>query len=150
MSDVVSPEKRSRMMSGIKGRNTKPEIIVRKALYRRGFRYRLHGKHLPGKPDLVFGRYNTVLFINGCFWHGHDCRLFKWPKSNVDFWKEKFEGNRRRDEKNVAQLQGDGWHVIIIWECAIRRKNDAERQRLFDRIELEIKNDNRTLISHAG
>ena len=93
MVDVVTPEKRSAMMSGIKGKNTKPEFIVRKALFKRGFRYTLHNKNLPGKPDLVFARYKAVVFVNGCFWHGHNCHLFKWPKSNPEFWKEKITNN---------------------------------------------------------
>lgn len=129
--DVVSVQKRSQMMAGIKGKNTKPEIIVRKELFRRGFRYRLHGRKLPGKPDLIFPKYNAVLFVNGCFWHKHDCKLFKWPKSRPDFWCEKILGNVERDKKNHALLKEKGWKVITAWECSIKNKSD-------DAIGLEI------------
>lgn len=139
MTDVVSPEERSRMMSGIRGKDTKPEMLVRNSLHKRGFRYRLHEKKLPGKPDLVFSKYNTALFINGCFWHGHDCHLFKFPKSNADFWREKIEGNRKRDEKNIARLRADGWHIIVVWECDLRGKSETENQKFFDGIESKLK-----------
>lgn len=91
MADVVTPEKRSKMMSGIQGKNTKPELTIRKGLHALGFRYRLHGKTLPGKPDLVFPKYKAVIFIHGCFWHAHHCHLFKWPSTRVDFWQEKIQ-----------------------------------------------------------
>lgn len=110
------------MMSGIRGKNTKPEMIVRQELFKRGFRYRIHRKDLPGKPDLVFPMYNAAIFVNGCFWHGHDCKLFKWPKQNQEFWKDKIIGNRNRDQKNVNLLSGQGWRVLTIWECAFRGK----------------------------
>ena len=126
MTDIVSPEQRSRMMSGIKGKNTKPELIVRKELFRRGFRYRLHCKNLPGKPDLVFPKYRAVIFVNGCFWHCHDCSLFKWPKSNSEFWKEKITGNINRDKKNCEQLVNQGWRVTTIWECALKGKSASD------------------------
>lgn len=126
MSDIVSPETRSRMMSGIRGKNTKPEIKVRKSLHRLGFRYRLHDKSLPGKPDLVLPKYKTVIFVNGCFWHGHECGLFKWPKSNTEFWKEKITGNRLRDEKNLEHLDKLGWNVITVWECSLRGAPEEE------------------------
>jgi DNA mismatch endonuclease, patch repair protein len=122
MSDIVSQEKRSEMMSGIKGKNTKPEIIVRKELFKRGFRYRLHDKKLAGKPDLVLPKYKAAIFVNGCFWHGHDCKLFKWPKSNPEFWKEKITKNKERDVKNRKLLEEQGWRVTIIWECAVKGK----------------------------
>ncbi len=129
--DVVTPEKRSQMMAGIKGKNTKPELIIRKELFRRGFRYRLHGKKLPGKPDIVLPKYKTVVFVNGCFWHKHDCHLFKWPKTRTEFWREKILGNVARDKKNRDLLEADGWKVITIWECAIKNKS-------YDEISLEI------------
>jgi len=126
MTDVVSPAKRSEMMAGIKGKNTKPEMVVRKALHAAGFRYRLHVKGLPGKPDLVFPKYRTVVFVNGCFWHKHDCKLFKWPKTRPEFWREKILGNIERDNKNLALLKDSGWRAITIWECTIKGKsNDA-------------------------
>lgn len=132
--DIVSPEKRSRMMAGIRGKNTGPEMIVRKELFRRGFRYRLHAKQLPGKPDLVFPKYRTVIQVNGCFWHGHDCSLFKWPKSNREFWKKKIGSNIERDRRNLGNLEKEGWRVITVWECALKNKNNDETGKEIDRI----------------
>ncbi len=130
MSDLVSPNKRSEIMSGIKSKDTKPELIVRKGLFKRGFRYRLHYKGLPGKPDLVFLKYKAIIFVNGCFWHGHDCKNFKWPKSNSGFWKKKITDTQKRDIKNLKMLTDQGWRVTTIWECALRGKtlNDIERK----------------------
>ena len=120
MADVVDKETRSRMMSGIKGKNTKPEMIVRKALHKAGYRYRLHDKRLPGKPDIVLPKYKTVIFVHGCFWHHHDCKYFKWPKTRPEFWRTKIEGNVERDKKAYAKLQRLGWKVVVVWECDIR------------------------------
>lgn len=120
--DVVSPEKRSQMMSGIRGKNTKPEIIIRKALHGKGFRYRLHVRNLPGKPDIVLPKYQAVVFVNGCFWHKHDCHLFKWPKSRPDFWKKKILRNQENDAIAAEQLLGEGWRVLTVWECALKGK----------------------------
>lgn len=120
MPDVVSPETRSRMMAGIRGKDTKPELIIRKALHSRGFRYRLHDKKLPGKPDMSFPRYRAVIFVNGCFWHGHDCHLFKWPSTRKDFWKKKITRNRQKDLENMEALEKLGWRVLTIWECALK------------------------------
>ena len=126
MADIVSPAKRSRMMAGIKGKNTKPEIQIRKMLHKRGFRFRLHRKDLPGRPDIVLPKYNSVIFVNGCFWHGHDdCKLFRYPKSRTEFWKTKIEGNKRRDEEKLAKLRPD-WRVIVIWECAVKGSQKLE------------------------
>jgi len=108
------------MMSGIRGRNTKPEIIIRQALHARGFRFRLHVKSLPGKPDLVLPKYKAVVFVHGCFWHGHACRYFKVPKTRPDFWLEKIEKNQLRDQLQVSSLMALGWRVSIVWECALR------------------------------
>ena len=108
------------MMSGIRGRDTKPELLLRKGLHAMGFRYKLHDKSLPGKPDLVFPRYRAVIFVNGCFWHGHDCHLFKWPKSRKDFWREKIKSNIDRDRLVTSQLKEQGWRVLRVWECAIK------------------------------
>lgn len=131
MNDVVSPEKRSKMMSGIRGKDTKPEILVRKALFRKGFRYRLHYAGLPGKPDLVFPKYRAVIFVNGCFWHGHDCHLFRWPKSNDEFWKNKITGNIKRDKINLALLEEQGWRSATVWECCLKGSSP-------DRMEIEF------------
>ena len=120
MVDIVSPEKRSEMMSGIRSRNTAPEITIRKALYKQGFRFRLHQLKLPGKPDLVFTKHNAVIFTHGCFWHGHDCHFFKWPSSRPAFWRKKINRNKEKDRESSKQLLDNGWRVMIIWECALR------------------------------
>jgi len=120
MVDVVDSATRSRMMSGIRGRNTKPEILIRSLLHRHGFRFRLHARDLPGKPDIVLPRYHAVVFVHGCFWHGHDCPLFKWPGTRPEFWREKIGRNRVNDRKATEALLAMGWRVGIVWECAIR------------------------------
>ncbi len=113
------------MMAGIKGKDTAPEIAIRKDLHRRGFRYRLHAKDLPGKPDIVLPRHRAVVFVHGCFWHGHDCPLFKLPSTRPEFWKAKIGRNRENDAKAKSALLAAGWRVATIWECAIRKKNQA-------------------------
>ena len=118
--DIVTPEVRSRMMSGIRGKNTKPEITVRSALHRLGFRFRLHARDLPGKPDLVFRKHRAVIFVHGCFWHGHDCHLFRWPATRPDFWRSKINGNIARDRDSRSALSDRGWRVAVVWECALR------------------------------
>lgn len=128
MADVVSPEVRSRMMSGIRGKDTKPEMIVRRGLHGLGFRYRLHDKTLPGKPDLVFQKYRAVIFVHGCFWHMHDCKHFKWPKTRPEFWRNKIERNVARDRSNVEALKQCGWRIAVVWECTFRDGNDASEQ----------------------
>ncbi|MER8606596.1 very short patch repair endonuclease [Mesorhizobium sp. M0663] len=120
MADIVSPEVRSRMMAGIKGVNTKPELILRLALHAGGFRYRLHDRRLPGRPDMVFPRRRAALFAHGCFWHGHDCHLFRLPGTRPDFWREKIARNRERDTVAEAALAEHGWRCGVVWECAIR------------------------------
>jgi DNA mismatch endonuclease (patch repair protein) len=125
MVDVHSPKQRSFNMSRIKGKNTKPEMIVRQWLWQNGYRYRLHRKDLPGKPDLVFPGRRKVIFIHGCFWHKHNCRYFKWPKSNAEFWQKKIEGNVCRDADHYAALTAAGWDFIVVWECEIK-ENDLE------------------------
>jgi DNA mismatch endonuclease (patch repair protein) len=134
MTDIVSPDIRSKMMSGIGGKNTKPEIIVRKSLHRRGFRYTLHRRDLPGKPDLTLPKYKTVVFVNGCFWHGHDCHLFKWPKTNENFWKDKINGNKVRDKNNINKLLSAGWNVLLIWECSVRSQTGEHISLVADTI----------------
>ena len=130
MTDIVDAKTRSRMMSGIGTANTKPEVVVRKLLFAAGFRYRLHRKDLPGKPDIVLPRYEVAVFVHGCFWHCHDCHLFKWPKTNRTFWKTKIAGNRLRDERNVKALRSSGWHVMTVWECAVRSKRPDQLELL--------------------
>ena len=110
-------------MSRIKGKNTKPEMIVRKWLWRNGYRYRLHRNDLPGKPDIVFAGRRKVIFVHGCFWHKHDCKYFKWPKSNAEFWRRKIEGNVHRGADNCAALTAAGWDYMVVWECELKEKN---------------------------
>ncbi|WP_028656621.1 very short patch repair endonuclease [Nocardioides sp. J54] len=122
MPDVVSPEVRSRMMAGIRGKDTKPELLLRKALHRDGFRYRLHARNLPGRPDMVFPRYKAAVFVHGCFWHGHEgCSYFKVPATRREFWEAKFAANRERDARRRLELEEAGWRTAVIWECATRR-----------------------------
>jgi DNA mismatch endonuclease (patch repair protein) len=120
MADVVTPEVRSRMMAGIRGKDTKPEIMLRMGLHAAGFRYRLHDRALPGRPDMVFPRYRAVLFAHGCFWHGHDCHLFRWPSSRQEFWTAKITRNREVDARSAQALAGAGWRLGIVWECALK------------------------------
>lgn len=128
MADVHTPEQRSYNMSQIRSKNTKPEELVRKYLFSKGFRYRKNDTRLHGKPDIVLPKYKTVIFVNGCFWHGHEgCRYFVWPKNNAEFWKEKITSNIQRDERNRAQLTEQGWKVIIVWECELKKANLADR-----------------------
>jgi len=134
MVDVVSPAVRSRMMAGIRGTNTKPELLLRRGLHRAGFRFRLHDRALPGKPDLVFPRRHAVLFAHGCFWHGHNCHLFKWPKTREDFWKAKIARNREVDARADAALKKLGWRRGIVWECALRGKSRMPIDDVFERL----------------
>lgn len=127
MADVHTPEQRSYNMSRIHSKNTKPEELVRKYLFAQGFRYRKNDRRLPGKPDIVLPKYKTVIFVNGCFWHGHEgCRYFVWPKNNAEFWKEKISGNILRDKHNRKLLSDQGWRVIEVWECELKKKSVQE------------------------
>lgn len=122
MADVVTTSVRSRMMSGIRGKDTQPELIVRKFLHAKGLRYRLHVKNLPGKPDIVLPKYKTVVFVHGCFWHQHtNCKYAAKPNTRPDFWEKKLSENVARDQYQMAALQGLGWQVIVVWECEISR-----------------------------
>ncbi|MRW90180.1 DNA mismatch endonuclease Vsr [Duganella sp. FT80W] len=120
MTDVHTPERRSRNMQAIRGKNTRPEVLLRKLLFSRGFRYRLHVSSLPGKPDIVLPKHRTVIFVQGCFWHGHDCHLFTLPQTRREFWLTKIRANQQRDQRNVLALRSAGWRVICVWECALR------------------------------
>jgi DNA mismatch endonuclease, patch repair protein len=142
MADIVTQQKRSSMMSGIHSRNTRPELVIRKELFNRGYRYRLHVISLPGKPDIVLKKYNAVILINGCFWHAHECNLFKWPKTNEDFWRGKISENRKRDEDNCAKLVVMGWRVLTIWECALKGKNKIPLQIIIDIVTSWLNSDN--------
>ena len=130
--DVHDKKTRSYNMSCIKGKNTKPEEIVRKYLFSLGFRYRKNDKRLPGTPDIVLPEYRTVIFVNGCFWHGHQgCRYFVVPKTNTEFWMNKIDANRARDQKKISELEAMGWRVIVIWECELKQgKQDDTLRRI--------------------
>ena len=122
MADNHSKEVRSMNMSHIRSKNSKPEELVRKYLFSKGFRYRKNVKTLPGSPDIVLPKYKTVIFVNGCFWHKHDCPRFVWPSSNEDYWRPKIMGNVERDKRNIADLQQLGWTVLTVWECELKKK----------------------------
>ena len=120
--DVHSKETRSYNMSRIKGKETKPEVIVRKFLFSEGFRFRKNDKRYPGTPDIVLPKYRTVIFVNGCFWHKHEgCKYFKWPENNADFWKNKIEKNVQRDERDYEKLRSLGWRILVVWECELKK-----------------------------
>lgn len=123
MTDIVDTLTRSRMMSGIRSGNTKPEKLVRTALHSKGFRYHLHDHRMPGCPDLVFPKYHAVLFVHGCFWHGHDCPLFRLPGTRIEFWGKKIHRNRERDAEVLEELGKQGWRTGVVWECALKGKN---------------------------
>lgn len=124
-------------MSRIKGKGTKPEELVRKYLFSRGFRYRKNDKRLPGSPDIVLPKYRTVIFVNGCFWHKHEgCKYFVWPRDNAEFWKEKIQANVMRDERKRTELIAQGWNVIIVWECELKK---ARRDETLTSLEAKIK-----------
>ncbi|MUP39905.1 DNA mismatch endonuclease Vsr [Labilibaculum sp. 44] len=128
MTDTHSKETRSYNMSRIKGKNTKPELVVRRFLFANGFRYRLHAKNLPGKPDIVLPKYKTVIFVNGCFWHGHqNCKYFVPPKTRTEWWLQKITNTQNRDRQAQTELQSLGWRVITIWECELKPKKVEER-----------------------
>lgn len=134
MSDVHSKEIRSYNMSRIKGKNTKPEELVRKYLFSQGFRYRKNDSRLPGKPDIVLPKYRTIVLVNGCFWHHHECMYFRWPESNADFWKQKINRNVERDQRNINQLEQRGWHIIVVWECELKKAKEQVLSELANKI----------------
>jgi len=137
MTDVMTPEQRSRCMAAIKGKDTKPEMIVRKYLFSRVLRYHVNHRKLPGSPDIVLKKYKTVVFIDGCFWHGHEgCKYYRLPKTNVDFWRHKIAINIARDYANGVDLSLAGWKVIRVWECDIKTK--VKREETLERLYQEI------------
>ena len=133
MTDIVSREIRSRMMSGIRSVDTKHELMLRRGLHRRGFRFRLHDRTLPGCPDLVFAGRRSVILVNGCFWHGHQCHLFRWPRSREAFWRDKITGNMERDRLNRTKLLEQGWRICRVWECASKGKKRLQADTVIDR-----------------
>lgn len=134
MTDVVDAATRSRMMSGIRGKNTNPEVSIRRALHAKGFRFRLHAKHLPGKPDLLLPKYNAAVFVHGCFWHGHACRYFRVPQTRPEFWLDKIGKNQIRDANQEEALRAIGWRVLIVWECAVRSMKKEKSPLLIDQV----------------
>ena len=137
MADIKTKESRSYNMSRIAGKDTKPEELVRKYLFSKGFRYRKNVRKLPGTPDLVLPKYRTVIFVNGCFWHGHEeCKYFVWPKNNAEFWRQKIETNISRDQRKEAQLRDMGWNVMIVWECELR---PPKRQATLEWLESQLR-----------
>jgi DNA mismatch endonuclease (patch repair protein) len=134
MTDVLTPDQRRFNMSRIRGKNTKPEMLLRQGLHARGLRYRLHVKDLPGRPDLVFPRYRAAVMVHGCFWHGHDCPMFKLPATRREFWEKKIAANRTRDLRDNAALTAAGWRVLVLWECALRGPARDPVSAILDRV----------------
>lgn len=133
--DCHTPEQRHYNMSQIHDKDTKPEVLVRKYLFSKGLRYRKNDKKLPGHPDIVLPKYKTVVFVNGCFWHGHDgCKYFVMPKSNTDFWKTKIDKNIARDQLEYSRLRESGWRIVVVWECELRSKNIKVLEQVYNTI----------------
>lgn len=139
--DILGPEQRSALMSRIRGKDTKIELEVRQGLHALGLRYRLGGRGLPGRPDIVLPRHGTVVFVHGCFWHHHDCHLFRLPKTRTAFWRDKIRKNRARDARNIAQLRESGWQVHVVWECQLRSKTADERATVIKDLARRIRTD---------
>jgi len=150
MVDVLSRSQRRLNMSRIRGRDTKPEMLIRRALHARGLRFRLHQRKLPGTPDLVFPAHRAVILVHGCFWHDHRCVLCKAPATRPGFWAEKLAGNAARDVKAMSALRGLGWRVLIVWECALRGPSRMNAEALLDQCECFIRADRTTLKEISG
>ena len=129
------------MMSGIRGKNTRPELTIRKALHARGFRYRIHCRDLPGNPDMCLPKYRAVIFVHGCFWHGHDCHLFKWPKTRPEFWAAKIGRNHDVDRRSMVALMEAGWRVATVWECALKGKTRLQLEDVVASLERWLRSD---------
>ncbi len=138
-TDVLTPEQRSLVMSRIRSKDTKPEMLLRRGLHGLGLRFRLHKADIPGKPDMVFPKYRVVVFVHGCFWHGHGCSLFKWPQTRAAFWKTKISRNMEQDRKVQAALTKAGWRIIVIWECALRGKYRKAQQDVLSDVETLVR-----------
>lgn len=137
MADIFSKSKRSEIMSRIRGKDTGPELVVRRELFARGFRYRLHAKDLPGKPDIVLPKYGAAVIVDGCFWHGHkNCKVFRWPKTRTAFWRAKIDANGKRDTRNRRALRTLGWNVVRVWECELSARRLS---KTIDKITKKIK-----------
>ena len=149
MPDIVDEATRSRMMAGIRGRDTKPEMLIRTGLHRMGFRFRLHDGRLPGRPDLVFFARNAAIEVRGCFWHGHDCHLFRWPGTRREFWHEKISGNIARDARNRAALLDAGWRLAEVWECHLKGREGQPAEEVLQRLAVFLQGDEKRLVIGA-
>lgn len=145
MADIIDKASRSAVMSKIRGKDTKIEIVIRQALHRAGYRFRLHDRRLPGCPDIVLKRFRAVIFVHGCFWHGHTCRLFRWPRTREHFWRQKIQGNRDRDKKTLGEYAHTDWRVATVWECAFRGANIRELERVTKRLDAWLGGTRRSL-----
>ncbi|WEK46153.1 MAG: very short patch repair endonuclease [Candidatus Andeanibacterium colombiense] len=141
MVDIVSQAVRSRMMSGIRAKNTKPEMAIRRGLHALGFRFRIHENRLPGKPDLAFPKFKSVILVHGCFWHGHQCHLFRWPKTREDFWRAKIARNIVVDKSALDALLNLDWRVAIVWECSLKGRAKLPIDAVLSRISNWLKSD---------
>jgi DNA mismatch endonuclease (patch repair protein) len=150
MTDVLTAAQRQLNMSRIRGRDTKPEMLMRQGLHARGLRYRLHDRKLPGRPDLVFPRHGAVVFVHGCFWHAHGCALSKLPATRQEFWKKKLEGNAARDRRAIDALREDGWRVLVIWECALRGPGRRIEDAVMAAVASGIRSGSRSLLEFTG
>ncbi len=150
MTDVLTPDQRRMNMSRIRGRDTRPEMLIRRGLHSRGFRYRLHDRTLPGRPDLVFPQFRTAVFINGCFWHAHGCALSKLPATRQDFWRTKLQSNAVRVRKAIDALRAVGWHVLVVWECALRGPRRKKDESVLDTVAAYIRDGKLGLLEIAG
>jgi DNA mismatch endonuclease (patch repair protein) len=145
MADIVDKVTRSRMMSLIRGNNTKSEIRVRSLIHRQGFRFRINVRNLLGKPDIVLPRFHAVIFVHGCFWHGHDCPLFKWPNTRIKFWRNKIEGNQQHDQKVILSLYKLNWRVATVWECSMKGRHPLDNDLLAKSLAKWIRSKNSSL-----
>lgn len=146
MPDVHDPVTRSRNMAAVRSRDTKPELNIRRGLHRLGFRYRLQAKDLPGKPDLVLPKHRAVIFVHGCFWHGHDCPLFRLPATRTQFWKGKINSNRLRDQSHLGALLENGWRTCIVWECALRGRDRMGLSPALEKLSSWLRSDEEALV----
>lgn len=148
--DVHSPLVRSKNMRAIRNKNTKPELCLRKALHAKGLRFRLNVRKLPGTPDIVFPKYHAVIFVHGCFWHGHGCHLFKWPKTNSDFWKKKITHNREVDAEVEKKLKAQEWRYALVWECALKGRERDNLANLVNRLDKWLRSSSPSLIIESS
>ena len=149
MTDVLTIEQRRLNMSRVRGRDTKPEMVIRRGLHARGLRFRLHCRDLPGRPDLVFPKYRAVAFVHGCFWHAHGCPMFRWPQTRKEFWRGKISKNLERDRIALSRLKEQGWRVLTIWECALKGPGRASLDHVLQRCENFVA-DNSTELEEIG